>query len=126
MSNGPRSYLAELVMMGDTALPLPPPTPPRPPTLIGPDKWWNPFSPSWPPTAAGRAAVDAGRDLSARAAETQTKLVQELANIAPDPIIASEIIVGKPTWGYYVPTVGVAALSLAIAGGLAYAYKKRK
>ena len=123
-------------VLGDAApLPLPPPKPPRPPTLIGPDAWWNPFSPSWPPTAAGRAAVDYGRRKSAEvAADVEERIEQKVAELEEntpnvDPIVIAEAIVGKPTWGYYVPTVAVGLVSAGAilgAGALIYRAKKRK
>ncbi len=124
MSVGRRSYLAEL-----GALPLPPPKPPRPPTLIGPDAWWNPFSPSWPTTAAGRAAWEAARQKSAQVAQDVEEAAEALQSTVPDPVVAAEIVVGRPTWGYYLPTVaagvGSAAL-LAVAGGLVYRAKHKR
>jgi hypothetical protein len=123
--SGYRSYLGE-------ALPLPPPKPPRPPTLVGPDRWWNPFSPAWPPTALGRAAADAARKKSAEVAnDVEQRLEQRVAELQEntpgiDPIVVAETIVGKPTWGYYVPTVAVGLGSAAaILGVGALVYRAR-
>ena len=123
-------------VMGDaTPLPLPPPAPPRPPTLIGPDKIWNPFSPSWPPTALGRAVTDAARKKSAQVAQDiEQKLEEKVAELEEntpnvDPIVIAEQIVGKPTWGYYFPTVAVglgSAAAILGVGALVYRAKHRK
>jgi hypothetical protein len=111
-------------------LSLPPPKPPRPPTLIGPDRWWNPFSPSWPTTALGRAAADLARQKTAQVASEIEDATGKIAEAIPgiDPIVAAEAIVGRPTWGYYVPTVGavVAASAVAVAAAMVYRRSKRK
>jgi hypothetical protein len=126
------------VMGAATPLPLPPPAPPRPPTLVGPDKWWNPFSPSWPPTALGRAATDAARKKSAEVAQDiEQRLEEKVAELEEntpniDPIVIAEQMIGKPSWGYYFPTVAVgvgSAAALLVVGGIAYSrvkHRKRK
>lgn len=125
MSVGPRSYLAEVL----GAVPLPPPSPPRPPTLVGPDKWWNPFAPSWPTTALGRAAYEAARNKSAQVAQDIERRTEQMRDLVPDPIIAAETVIGRPTWGYYVPTVAAGTLAvgaLALVGGLVYKHRKKR
>ena len=111
--------------------PLPPPTPPR---GLGPDAWWNPLSPSWPATAAGRAAgAWVRREAERKAAEVQAT-IDEAAKLPgalspPDPIQVAAAIIGEPSWGFYVPTVGIGVLSLAVIGGgaaLYVAHKKKK
>jgi hypothetical protein len=103
--------------------------------LIGPDKIWNPFSPSWPPTALGRAVTDAARKKSAQVAQDiEQKLEEKVAELEEntpnvDPIVIAEQIVGKPTWGYYFPTVAVglgSAAAILGVGALVYRAKHRK
>ena len=42
-----------------------------------------------------------------------------------DPILAAEAFVGKPTWGYYVPTVGAGLASVALLAGGALLYRAK-
>ena len=116
-------------VLGDQYIPLPPPKPPSPGALVGPDKWWNPFSPQFPTARAGAAVADALRAKSAEIADATAEAANALKAKIPDPVIAAETIVGKPTWGYYVPTVllGVGGvLAVGLGGALAYRhYRKR-
>lgn len=115
--------------MADQYSPIPPPTPPW--KGVGPDAWWNPLSPSWPTTRAVRAAAEAARrEMVKRGEEMQARIdaTQNAASgIIPDPIQVAVAFLDEPSWGYYVPTVGLGLLSVAaIVGGAALYHAKNK
>lgn len=126
MSNGPRTHMAEVI--GDTTpIPLPPPTPPRVKS-IGPDVWWNPLSPKFPPNAASAAILDAARKKTAAKADELSRQIDAMTD-AVDPVLAAETLIGRPSWGYHVPTVAIGVGSLVVlgvVGSLVYRAKKRK
>lgn len=123
--------------MADAPVPYSPLPPPRAPLGVGPDAWWNPLSPSWPPNKLGKAAGDALRNrLATKEEELQQAIADATAaakaagqSILPDPITVAVAVVGEPSWGYYVPTVGLGLLSLGViagVGGLVYRARKKK
>jgi hypothetical protein len=106
--------------------PLPPPARPS----LGPDKWWNPLSPSWPPTAAGRAVGETLKAGAQTAADTLERTAEAAASAAdalnPDPIPAAVAIIGKPSWGFWAPSALAGAASLIVVGGVGlFLYKHR-
>jgi hypothetical protein len=68
-------------------------------------------------------------EVAGQVQEAAGELAEKVDAMTPDPILGAELIVGKPSWGYYVPTVGVGVLSLGVlagVGALVYSRQKRK